>query len=242
MNLNNNNIFKISLAIIILLAAIPASYAAINQIKNNINSQAAGQTCQTPTQAGSVEFCIKTTDAVFPTYGPTSGSNTILISGSGFPYAPTNAYVGADGSATTNGGHLVAQFDAINNVGLGDEYHSTTTSVWKNLADTTGASDGKLCKRGDNTNITITRLGTCITQGVWTNASDPQNRWSTTAWDANSLNFDGNDNDLNHRAVIVPNGSSFFFSQPDHTTIETIINPYSPKGLGGQYNIFGNGG
>jgi hypothetical protein len=65
--------------------------------------------------------------SVSPNVGNVNGANVIVINGVNFPYAPTNGYV-KDG--------LIAQYDAIDNLGLGDMHHSNATAVWKDLAGT----------------------------------------------------------------------------------------------------------
>ncbi|MDR0788721.1 MAG: IPT/TIG domain-containing protein [Bifidobacteriaceae bacterium] len=76
--------------------------------------------------------------SISPAVGPQGGTNTVTLYGENFPYASTEDYI-------TDG--LVSHFDAIDNQGLGDKYHSKTVAAWTDLvsgqtAAQTGAASG----------------------------------------------------------------------------------------------------
>jgi hypothetical protein len=66
-----------------------------------------------------------TLTSVSPNRGPLAGGNTISIFGENLPYINTSDYV-QDG--------LVAHYDSINNIGLGDKFHDNNATIWKDLS------------------------------------------------------------------------------------------------------------
>jgi hypothetical protein len=64
--------------------------------------------------------------SVSPNTGNVDGGNIITINGANFPYAGVESYV-------TDG--LVAHYDAINNIGLGDIFHSDASDTWVDLSN-----------------------------------------------------------------------------------------------------------
>jgi hypothetical protein len=68
------------------------------------------------------ELCI---DSFTPDNGSTNGGTWMTITGSGFPKSKTSDYV-------TSG--LVAHWDGINNLGTGDQNHSSDSNTWTDLS------------------------------------------------------------------------------------------------------------
>jgi hypothetical protein len=79
------------------------------------------QTITSPQQFTYQNF---TLSSVSPNRGPETGGNVVSIFGANFPYVETGDYI-QEG--------LVAQYDAINNTGQGDKFHSGSATVWKDL-------------------------------------------------------------------------------------------------------------
>ncbi|MDR0789062.1 MAG: IPT/TIG domain-containing protein [Bifidobacteriaceae bacterium] len=65
-----------------------------------------------------------TLSSISPNAGPQAGGARITIHGQNFPYVNPADYI-QDG--------IVGQWDAIDNIGLGDKYHSNNTSSWVDL-------------------------------------------------------------------------------------------------------------
>ncbi|MDR1033243.1 MAG: IPT/TIG domain-containing protein [Bifidobacteriaceae bacterium] len=63
--------------------------------------------------------------SISPNIGNTNAGNTVTINGSAFPYVADTEY------AKTG---LVAHYDAINNLGLGDMHHASNSTVWADLS------------------------------------------------------------------------------------------------------------
>jgi hypothetical protein len=97
-----------------------------------------------------------TPDALSPNFGGEAGGNIIYVYGD-FPYAATSEYE-QDG--------LVAHFDGINNLGLGDKQHDFNTTNWKDLKNAFylhkgGYAEGQWLSNGfqsrnDSTSFTYT--------------------------------------------------------------------------------------
>ncbi|MDR0788640.1 MAG: IPT/TIG domain-containing protein [Bifidobacteriaceae bacterium] len=66
-----------------------------------------------------------TITSVSPNIGSTGGGQKINIYGTNIPYVSTDDYAASD--------NLVLHYDALNNTGMGDEYHSKTTNNWTDL-------------------------------------------------------------------------------------------------------------
>jgi hypothetical protein len=62
--------------------------------------------------------------SVSPNTGNVQAGNTIVINGENFQYAPTDGYA-KEG--------LVAHYDGIDNIGLGDMHHDNNSNVWMDL-------------------------------------------------------------------------------------------------------------
>jgi hypothetical protein len=81
---------------------------------------------------------------LFPASMPESGGGWIRIYNgnpdSPFPYAATSEYI-QEG--------LVAHYDGINNVGLGDKLHSSTTDTWVNLKGEDTLPNALMCTSAD---------------------------------------------------------------------------------------------
>jgi hypothetical protein len=80
---------------------------------------------QTLTLPNAYEYLQSQISSISPSVGPVKGGSKVVISGQNFPYAPVENYVQDDS--------LLAQYDALNNLGIGDKSHSTSTTTWKNL-------------------------------------------------------------------------------------------------------------
>jgi hypothetical protein len=91
---------------------------------------------------------------VSPSFGSTAGGNYVYIYGE-FEYASSSDYV-QDG--------LVAHYDGIDNLNLGDKHHSRDTTVWKDLS---GYNYDVKLRKGHGTNnvaadaIPVTDINTC---------------------------------------------------------------------------------
>ncbi|MDR0788884.1 MAG: IPT/TIG domain-containing protein [Bifidobacteriaceae bacterium] len=108
---------------------------------------------QTSTLANGYTYNHPEINSITPNSGAQAGTNEIIIHGSHFPYAPSDSYV-------TDG--LVAQYDGINNIGLGDEYNSKTTTIWKDLSG--NGYDIVLRKGAASGNVTdpsVSELSSC---------------------------------------------------------------------------------
>jgi hypothetical protein len=79
---------------------------------------------KTVTKQNAVTYYSPSLTSVSPSTALKTGGAEIVLNGTNFPYAATSDYV-QDG--------LVGHWDAINNIGLGDKYHSNTTQVWTDL-------------------------------------------------------------------------------------------------------------
>ncbi|MDR0788604.1 MAG: IPT/TIG domain-containing protein [Bifidobacteriaceae bacterium] len=129
--------YKIILALAILTTISVSAYAL-----NNLTPSATDQNCITPyeTVEGQqpLQLCIQES---IPTAVTTAGGK-IQVFGTNLPYSSTSDYY--------DGGHLKVQYDAINNVGDGDLNHSTSTSTWKNIAQSRSTESGAddLIKQG----------------------------------------------------------------------------------------------
>jgi hypothetical protein len=68
--------------------------------------------------------------SISPSSGSTSGGEVVTINEENFPYASTDEYIGA---GVNEDGSLIAHFDGVDNVGLGDRQHSSDTNTWMDL-------------------------------------------------------------------------------------------------------------
>jgi hypothetical protein len=80
---------------------------------------------KTATLVDGFEYVNTSISNISPAVGSATGSQQVTISGLNLPSSSSSDYI-QDG--------LVAHYDGVDNIGLGDENRSTTTTVWANLA------------------------------------------------------------------------------------------------------------
>jgi hypothetical protein len=80
---------------------------------------------KTVTLANAYEYQKQELTSISPASGPKAGGTKVTITGNNFPYAGTDDVV-QDG--------LIAQYDGINNAGMGDKFHDSSLNSWVNLA------------------------------------------------------------------------------------------------------------
>jgi hypothetical protein len=127
--------------------------------------------------------------SISPTSGPVSGGTEIIINGTNFPYAPTSNYAQD---------HLVAHYDGIDNLGLGDPQHSNNTTVWRNLV---GPED--------------------LTLKINQSPAADQGGWTSKGYKFNSL-FNNNDMDYWDSPTLL--NSNFPLNNQDRTIEVLYIN------------------
>jgi hypothetical protein len=166
-----------------------------------------------PTLANGYTYWQPHINSIAPSSGPESGGQQIAINGTDFPYATAHDYI-QDG--------LVLHFDGIDNAGVGDNAHISTTTTWRNLAPGAVNHDADLCKEG-NTN--------CTEKEVWTNAT-AHDDISPTAWGPKSLDFDGNTGVTGNSYVtgaIIRNSSHQQLVSGNNWTLEASFKGYKSR-------------
>ncbi|MDR1300552.1 MAG: IPT/TIG domain-containing protein [Candidatus Nomurabacteria bacterium] len=81
---------------------------------------------KTAVMTDAIDYKTAVITGIMPNKGGMAGGQTVTITGSGWAYDAAKDYI-QDG--------LIAHYDAIDNTGLGDNYHANATSTWKDLSD-----------------------------------------------------------------------------------------------------------
>jgi hypothetical protein len=147
-----------------------------------------------------------------------TGGNVISIFGEDFPYVDTSDYVQEN---------LVAHYDGINNIGLGDKFHDNNAVIWKNLKSGGVLPDGEVCSNYNCENHVLSnefnwagnafRFGDLeVTDTSWIRIKKPDYSPSEMQLEVVFRKHDDWTGNANNRMILIANYESGGFAMQFH--------------------------